>query len=60
VLGDGSLGEHYGASLTQREVEYFIAHEWATTAEDVLWRRSKAGLHMDEAQRRRVLEVIGR
>jgi glycerol-3-phosphate dehydrogenase len=60
VLGDGELGEHYGAGLTEREVQYFIEREWATSAEDVLWRRSKTGLHMDAAQRRRVLEVVGR
>jgi glycerol-3-phosphate dehydrogenase len=60
VLGDGDLGEDYGAGLTEREVRYFVEREWATSAEDVLWRRSKAGLHMNEAQRRRVLEVMGR
>ncbi|TAK88484.1 MAG: glycerol-3-phosphate dehydrogenase [Betaproteobacteria bacterium] len=60
VLGDGKVGEHYGAGLTEREVQYFVEREWAMSAEDVLWRRSKAGLHMEEAQRRRVLEVMGR
>ncbi|OGA71751.1 MAG: glycerol-3-phosphate dehydrogenase [Betaproteobacteria bacterium RIFCSPLOWO2_12_FULL_65_14] len=60
VLGDGRLGEDYGAGLTEREVQYFVEREWATSAEDVLWRRSKAGLHMSDAQRRRLLEVMGR
>jgi len=60
VLGDGDLGEHYGAGLTEREVRYFVEHEWARSADDVLWRRSKAGLLMTEAQRRRVAEVLGR
>jgi glycerol-3-phosphate dehydrogenase len=60
VLGDGLVGEHYGAGLTEREVRYFIDHEWATSAQDVLWRRTKCGLHMAEAQRRRVAEAIGR
>ena len=60
VLGDGEVGENYGAGLTEREVHYFIEHEWAGSAEDVLWRRTKAGLHLDEAQRARVAEVIGR
>jgi glycerol-3-phosphate dehydrogenase len=59
VLGDGRVGEHYGAGLTEREVRYFVEQEWASSAEDVLWRRSKCGLHMTEAQRRRVGEVIG-
>lgn len=40
------LGSHFGGGLYQREVEYSIAEEWACTAEDLLWRRSKAGLRM--------------
>jgi glycerol-3-phosphate dehydrogenase len=59
VLGDGQVGEHYGAGLTEREVRYFMEREWARSAEDVLWRRTKCGLHMSEAQQRRVAEVIG-
>jgi glycerol-3-phosphate dehydrogenase len=60
VLGDGQIGEHYGAGLTEREVRYFMEREWANTAQDVLWRRTKCGLHMSEIERRRVAEVIGR
>jgi glycerol-3-phosphate dehydrogenase len=60
VLGDGVLGEHYGAGLTEREVRYFVEHEWAASAEDVLWRRTKCGLHMSAAQRARVAEILGR
>jgi glycerol-3-phosphate dehydrogenase len=60
VLGDGELGEHYGAGLTERELHYFMQHEWARTAEDVLWRRSKVGLAMSAAQRARVAEAMAR
>ena len=60
VLGDGRLGEDYGGGLTERELRYFLEHEWARSADDVLWRRTKCGLHMSDAQRRRVAEVIGR
>ncbi|HEV3008688.1 MAG TPA: glycerol-3-phosphate dehydrogenase [Burkholderiales bacterium] len=60
VLGDGRVGEHYGAGLTEREVAYFTEREWARSADDVLWRRTKCGLHMNEAERRRVVEVMGR
>jgi glycerol-3-phosphate dehydrogenase len=59
VLGDGELGENYGAGLTEREVRHFLEREWASCAEDVLWRRTKCGLHMSEAQRQRVAQVIG-
>jgi glycerol-3-phosphate dehydrogenase len=46
--------------LSERELRYFVDHEWARTAEDVLWRRTKCGLHMTEAQRQRVAQVVGR
>jgi glycerol-3-phosphate dehydrogenase len=59
VLGDGRLGEHYGAGLTEREVRYFVECEWARSAEDVLWRRTKAGLHLDERQQARVRAAVG-
>jgi glycerol-3-phosphate dehydrogenase len=59
VLGDGELGEHYGAGLTERELRYLKDREWAVTAEDVLWRRTKAGLHLDERARARVAEAMG-
>ncbi|HWI27189.1 MAG TPA: glycerol-3-phosphate dehydrogenase [Stellaceae bacterium] len=38
------LGPDFGAGLTTREVEWLVAEEWARTAEDILWRRSKLGL----------------
>ena len=55
VLGDVStvaeLGTHFGAALYAREVDYLVEHEWARTAEDVLWRRTKTGLQLDATQR---------
>jgi glycerol-3-phosphate dehydrogenase len=60
VVGDGDLGEDLGAGLSEREVRYFVEQEWAQTAEDVLWRRTKAGLLMIPAQRERVAKVLGR
>ena len=43
------LGEDFGAGLRAREVEYLVANEWALTAEDILWRRTKLGLHLQHA-----------
>ncbi len=43
------LGEVFCADLTAREVDYLIAEEWARSAEDVLWRRTKLGLRADAA-----------
>ena len=40
------LGEDFGGGLTAREVDYLVEREWARTAEDVLYRRSKLGLHV--------------
>jgi len=59
VVGDGDLGEEYGAGLTAREVLWLKDHEWARSAEDVLWRRTKAGLLMDEAERAQVQTAMG-
>ena len=60
VVGDGRLGEEFGAGLTEREVRYCVEREWARTAEDLLWRRTKCGLLMSEAQRSRVERAMGR
>jgi glycerol-3-phosphate dehydrogenase len=40
------MGEDFGAGLTAAEIDYLMRHEWARTAEDILWRRSKLGLHV--------------
>jgi len=41
-----ALGRHFGAGLYEREVRYLVEVEWARTAEDVLWRRTKLGLEL--------------
>lgn len=53
-----SLGKHFGACLFAREVDYMIEKEWARTGEDVLWRRTKTGLQMQEEQRRAVSDYV--
>lgn len=49
LLGDAKalddLGHDFSAGLYAREVDYLTRHEWARNAEDILWRRSKLGLH---------------
>jgi glycerol-3-phosphate dehydrogenase len=52
------LGMHFGAGLTQAEVDYLMTHEWAMTAEDILWRRTKRGLHMTVDERARVEQYV--
>ncbi len=52
LLGDAAnlddLGTNFGGDLYEREVAYLVEHEFARTAEDILWRRSKLGLHLAE------------
>jgi glycerol-3-phosphate dehydrogenase len=54
VLGSAKrqedLGVRFGDSLTEAETRYLINEEWAQTAEDVVWRRSKLGLRMTPAE----------
>ncbi len=49
--GLSDLGTHFGADLYAREVDYLIEREWALTGDDILYRRTKAGLHLTAAQR---------
>lgn len=63
VLLDGcdsieSLGREFGAGLSEAELRYLAIHEWARTAEDVLMRRTKLGLHMAKPQRAAVAAAL--
>jgi glycerol-3-phosphate dehydrogenase len=44
------LGHHFGGGLYEAEVRYLRAHEFAHTADDILWRRSKLGLRLSAAE----------
>ncbi|MBN8980614.1 MAG: glycerol-3-phosphate dehydrogenase [Rhizobiales bacterium] len=54
VLGNASsvadLGQLFGDTLSEREVRYLIAHEFASNAEDIVWRRSKLGLRLTKSE----------
>ncbi len=62
LLGDAdsieALGRCFGAGLYECEVRYLVAHEWARTGDDVLWRRTKLGLRLDAAARGAVDEAV--
>ncbi|MCP4789124.1 MAG: glycerol-3-phosphate dehydrogenase [Gammaproteobacteria bacterium] len=45
-----SMGRDFGAGLFEKEVEYLVEHEWARSAEDIIWRRTKLGLFMQDAE----------
>jgi len=54
VLGDAEalagLGRHFGAGLYEAEVRYLIDVEFAQTADDIIWRRTKLGLALTQAE----------
>lgn len=54
VLGNArsaaDLGRDFGATLTEAEVNWLIAKEYAHSADDILWRRTKLGLHLSQDQ----------
>jgi len=52
------LGEAFGHGLTAAEVDYLMDAEWARTAEDVLWRRTKLGLRFTPAQAARLASYM--
>ncbi|MGF1593512.1 MAG: glycerol-3-phosphate dehydrogenase [Kiloniellaceae bacterium] len=54
------LGECLGDGLYAAEARYLMRREWADTADDMLWRRSKLGLHVSEATRRNLEAWIAR
>jgi glycerol-3-phosphate dehydrogenase len=64
VLGDAQgaqdLGQHFGCGLHAAEVIYLIRQEWARSAEDVLWRRSKLGLHLTGEEQARLAQWFAR
>ncbi|WP_349570817.1 glycerol-3-phosphate dehydrogenase [Azotobacter salinestris] len=59
VDGPGDLGEHFGAGLHAREVNYLCTQEWAREAEDILWRRSKLGLFLNADEQERLRTYLG-
>ena len=52
------LGEDLGGHLTTAEVDYLVAHEWARTPEDILWRRSKLALHVPDGTAERLAAYL--
>ena len=58
ILGEAKssegLGEDFGHGLTEAEVRYLMKNEWARTAADVVWRRSKLGIRFTPEQTARL------
>jgi len=54
------LGEDFGGGLFEAEISYLISQEWSQTADDILWRRSKLGLHVGVETVRRLEKRLER
>ena len=54
ILGSAStvadLGQDFGGTLYQKEVDWMIDHEFASETDDIIWRRSKLGLRLSERE----------
>ncbi|MNH06474.1 Aerobic glycerol-3-phosphate dehydrogenase [compost metagenome] len=60
VQGPADLGDAIGGGLFTREVDYLCSEEWAVSADDILWRRSKLGLFTTAAEQQALREYLQR
>jgi glycerol-3-phosphate dehydrogenase len=58
VTSAGDLGRSFGP-LTEREIDWLKRREWVVSADDILWRRSKLGLHMSQAEQDALKDYMG-
>ena len=63
ILGDAGatpndLGQHYGDGVYQAEMEYLLMYEFAYDLDDILWRRSKLGLHIQDTTRKKIADAL--
>lgn len=54
ATGPADLGTDFGGTVTEAELRYLVAEEWVTSADDVLWRRSRLGLHVPDGTAARI------
>ena len=64
IIGDAKsaadLGTDLGGGLTAREIDWLVTNEWATTADDILWRRSKLGLSLNADAAKAIASYLAR
>lgn len=58
AASERDLGQDFGAGLSAREVAYLKSDEWADAADDILWRRTKTGLHIAPEARASAADTI--
>lgn len=52
------LGQAFEGGLYEKEVKYLVDYEWARSADDILWRRSKLGLHISKESQAKIQEWV--
>lgn len=52
------LGKQFASTLYQVEVDYLIEHEWATSCDDILWRRTKLGLVITDSEKKELNDYL--
>lgn len=57
ATSENELGERFG-SLYEAEVKYLVEEEWAQTVDDIIWRRTKAGIGMPESEKQRLARYL--
>nr|WP_219606766.1 glycerol-3-phosphate dehydrogenase [Pectobacterium sp. CFBP8739] len=58
VKGLSDLGEDFGHDLYEAELRYLVEKEWAVTLDDVIWRRTKLGMRLNDAQKQRISDWL--
>lgn len=59
-ISEKDLGQYFGNTLYEAELRYLRDREWASTAEDALWRRTKLGLRLTSAEKEMVAAWFNR
>jgi glycerol-3-phosphate dehydrogenase len=58
LVGHDSLGTLFGEMLGSIEIDWLIDREWAQCADDIMWRRTKLGLHLSEHEEQHLIDYI--
>ncbi|TKI04148.1 glycerol-3-phosphate dehydrogenase [Martelella alba] len=58
INGLSDMGEHFGHELYEAELNYLVANEWAVALDDVIWRRTKLGMWLDDGQKEHIADWL--
>lgn len=52
------LGEAFGHNLYEAELRYLVENEWVTELDDVIWRRTKLGMWLNDDEKQRITQWL--